>query len=151
MYSLLPAAIQGLLNLLLWTTDSNRPDATPPLRFQLRHEHAVSNASRVVLSDIVTSFSPEIYEVNTRHVISHRPSSVSAYSSARFHSLKHAQSDALLWKEKDVVGPHVRDRGTLLTLAKMTSNAYNQPGDKAWYELGPWNSVSHVAVFIRYI
>ncbi|KIM87308.1 hypothetical protein PILCRDRAFT_271668 [Piloderma croceum F 1598] len=139
MYSLLPTAIQGLLNLLLWT-DFNRPDATPPLRFQLRHEHAVSNTSRVVLSDIVTSFTPEVYGVNTRHVISHRPSSVSAYSSARFRSLKHAQSDALLWKEKDVVGPHVRDRETLLTLAKMTSNAYNLPADKEWYELGPWNS-----------
>jgi len=150
MYSLLPAAIQGLLNLLLWT-DTNRSDATPPLRFQLRHEHAVSNASRVVLSDIVTSFAPEVYGVNTQHVISHRPSSVSAYSSARFRSLKYAQSDALLWKEKDVVGPHVTDRETLLTLAKMTNNAYNQPGDKAWYESGPWNSVSHIAVLIRCI
>ena len=144
MYSLLPTTIQALLNLFLWT---HRSDTTAPLRFQLRHEHAVSNDSRVFFSDTTPSFTPEVYGVNTRHVISHRPISVSAFSSARFRSLKHAQSDARLWKERDVVGPNVRDRETLLTLAKMTNNAYNQPADKAWYELDSWNSVSYATVF----
>jgi hypothetical protein len=148
MYSLLPVAIQTLLTSILWT-DTN--DATTPLRFQLRHEHAVSNASRVVFSDTVPSLVPEVYGVNTRRVVSHRPSSMPAFSNARLRSLRHAQNDALLWKESDILGPNVKERETLLTLAKMTSNAYNQPADKAWYDLDSnWNSVSNIS-FLQYL
>ena len=147
MYSLLPVALQSLLTSFLWIDSANRPGATPPLRFQLRHEHAASNTSRVVFSDVSPSFVPEVYEVDTRHVPIHRPISFSAFSGARLRSMRHAQDDALIWEEGDVLGPNVNDRETLLTLAKMTNNAYNEPDDKAWYDLGSdWNTVSKTMV-----
>ena len=40
------------------------------------------------------------------------------------------------WDEDEVSGPDVENRDTLLTLAKMTNNAYVEPSDKAWYNLG---------------
>jgi lipase ATG15 len=46
------------------------------------------------------------------------------------------------WEEDTVLAPDVRDRETLLMLAKMTSNAYSTPEDKDWYDLGEgWNKV----------
>jgi putative lipase involved disintegration of autophagic bodies len=146
MYSLLPVAIQTLLTSFLWT-DNQHLNATKPLRFQLRHEHAVSNASRIIFSDVAPSFVPDVYGVDTRHVISHQPSSMSAFSRARLRSLRHAQNDASLWKENDLLAPNVKHRETLLTLAKMTSNAYNKPADKEWYDLDTnWNSVSSIKI-----
>jgi len=141
MYSLLPVAIQALLTSFLWTDTNHFRGATTPLRFQLRHEHGVSNTSRVVFSDIAPSFVSEVYGVDTRLVTSHRPSSFSALSNARLRSMRHAQNDASIWQQSDILGPNVRDRETLLTLAKMTNNAYNEPADKEWYDLGSsWNS-----------
>lgn len=59
--------------------------------------------------------------------------------------MRDGQSDALLWEETDVVGPNVTNRMTLQTLAKMTNNAYYEPSEKGWYDLGPdWNAVRHV-------
>jgi hypothetical protein len=40
------------------------------------------------------------------------------------------------------MGPDVESRATLLELAKMTNNAYVEPDDPAWYDLGAnWNDV----------
>lgn len=48
----------------------------------------------------------------------------------------------LPWDEDEVDGPDVNDRETLLMLAKMTYNAYVQPTDPDWYELGEkWPNV----------
>jgi lipase ATG15 len=49
----------------------------------------------------------------------------------------------VLWDPTDVLGPNVEDRETLLTLAKMTSNAYTTPTAAAsdWYALDGWNKV----------
>lgn len=140
----LPIALQTLLVSFLWADVDNSKvtQPTPVMKFQLRHQHAVSNTSRVLFSDIVPSLMSETFNVDTQHVISHRPTSFSAFSSARFRSMRHMQNDALLWHETDVLGPNVTNRETLLTLAKMTSNAYYQPGDKDWYGLGSnWNTV----------
>jgi putative lipase involved disintegration of autophagic bodies len=58
--------------------------------------------------------------------------------------MRHAQNDASIWQESDILGPNVTERETLLTLAKMTNNAYNKPTDEEWYDLGSdWNSVSY--------
>jgi len=46
------------------------------------------------------------------------------------------------WLEDEIIGPDVEKRETLLELAKMTNNAYVEPEDPAWYELGSeWNVV----------
>jgi lipase ATG15 len=50
------------------------------------------------------------------------------------------QSQSLDWEEEIVPGPDVESRETLLTLAKMSNNAYVEPGDAYWYDLGErWN------------
>jgi lipase ATG15 len=46
------------------------------------------------------------------------------------------------WNEEEVEGPDITDNGTLLLLAKMTSDAYVPPGNSRWYDLGEkWNIV----------
>jgi putative lipase involved disintegration of autophagic bodies len=44
-----------------------------------------------------------------------------------------------LWDTTDVLGPNVEERETLLTLAKMTANAYTSPTVSDWYTLDSWN------------
>ncbi|EIW66796.1 hypothetical protein TREMEDRAFT_45618 [Tremella mesenterica DSM 1558] len=45
------------------------------------------------------------------------------------------------WDDVEVMGPDVRDRQTLMTLAKMASNAYVLPDGGEWYPLGEqWNA-----------
>lgn len=154
MYSLFPIAIQALPASCLWTgtepPSSASVDNSPSVRFQLRHQHTVSNSSRVIFSDIVSSkphFSASDsfeFETQTRRIITHQPSSFSAYSSARLRSMREGQSDAFLWKKEEILSPNVTNRKTLHTLAKMTSNAYyGDRTDKDWYDLGfNWNAVA---------
>lgn len=146
MYSFLPISIQVLLGSFLWGQSTVPPPG--PLRFQLRHQHAVSNSSRVVFSDIQESlFTPLLpesytYETQTRRLTTHRPSSLAAHASARLRYMRDGQSDAQLWEEEEILGPNVTSRTTLQTLAKMTNNAYYEPGEKGWYDLGSdWNAV----------
>jgi putative lipase involved disintegration of autophagic bodies len=75
------------------------------------------------------------YGLDTRHVRSHQAASPSAFSTARSRSFRFDQNDAHLWTESDLLAPDVRYPETLLTLAKMTSNAYNKLTDRGWYEL----------------
>ncbi len=57
--------------------------------------------------------------------------------------MRFGESVALGWEEDEVVGPDVEKRDTLLELAKMTNNAYLEPGEAGWYDLGgEWNVVS---------
>lgn len=130
------------------------------LSFELRHLHAVSPAARVVLADVQSNAAhlhsnnhahdQKSYEVQTRPLTSFRPTSFDAYSQARLHSIRRDQSHALQWEEDEIVGPNVESRETLLTLAKMTNNAYIEPEDAQWYDLGGnWNDVRmHTSVYI---
>ena len=114
-----------------------------PLQFHLRHLHSTaSNSSKSIFSDVVPP--ADIYTVNSRHLTSYRPTSFSAFSSARFKSAQDAQCDALLWHETNVVGPDVKQRETLLTLAKMMSNAYTSPDKQDWYSIDPFNAVRSI-------
>ncbi|KAJ8503022.1 hypothetical protein ONZ45_g11213 [Pleurotus djamor] len=47
-----------------------------------------------------------------------------------------------LWEEpEEVVGPDVESRETLLELARMANDAYLEPGETGWYDLGEeWNT-----------
>lgn len=151
MFSLLPNTLRFVLASFLWTNQAPINDATRPLEFQLRHAHALSNDSRVIFSDISPSFgAAETWSVETRPVLTHRPPSLSEFSAARLRSMRHMQSESLLWREENIVGPDVEKRETLLQLAKMTSNSYFAPGDASWYDLGSdWNVVRIRACLIR--
>lgn len=142
MFSLLSTPVQLLLSYFLNGSTSTliQPSSsTPPtLRFHLRHEHAVAlNTSRNVFRDVPPSLVPHSYEVSRTPTTVYRPSSHADFISARFGR---TDVSALRWDDDVVLGPNVTSRETLLTLAKMTNNAYAEPTDKDWYPLGSdWN------------
>lgn len=140
---MLPSTTLSILQPLLalfyptTTTDSRIP-------FELRQLHAISPEGHVVFSDITqqSSLAAVDYSVNTRKIKSSRPSSPEAYSNARTRSIKFGQSVSLDWDEEEVLAPDVEDRDTLLVLAKMTNNAYLEPNETQWYDLGNnWTAV----------
>jgi putative lipase involved disintegration of autophagic bodies len=45
------------------------------------------------------------------------------------------------WEDVDVEAPDIRDRQTLISLAKMTSNAYVTPDSGEWWPVGDYNAV----------
>ncbi|KAH7924667.1 alpha/beta-hydrolase [Leucogyrophana mollusca] len=146
MLNILPLALRFLLGSYLW---QDEPQQSFPLRpplplsntFRLRHQHAVFNFTRIIFSDIApTSLAAETYRVNSANVQSHRPSSQPGFHSARFRSMRYDQSEKVFWDDVDVAGPDVQDRQTLLTLAKMTNNAYFEPGEIGWYDQSGWNT-----------
>lgn len=151
MLSLLPTALRILITSFLWK--SEQPIQETRLSFHLRHEHAVSNSSRIIFADVphaltASEFAPsQSIEVGTRRVKAHRPLSHSAFMNARLRGAKRGECESLKWDEVDIVGPDVEDRATLLTLAKMTHNAYEEPSNKDWYDLSPdWNAVSERSI-----
>lgn len=118
------------------------------LTFELRHQHAVSSTARVAFADVPATHiyshkgdrSP--YSIQTRPIKTHRPPSFGAFSEARIQSIRHGQSLDMPWEEDEIIGPDVESRETLLELAKMTNNAYVEPEDPAWYDLGgKWTEV----------
>ncbi|GJE94583.1 alpha/beta hydrolase [Phanerochaete sordida] len=114
------------------------------LLFELRHVHAVSPDARVVWADVsranALAGDSHGYSASTRIVKTTRPSSHDAFRRARALSRFSKQSAPLDWDEDEIEGPDVESRKTLLHLAKMTNNAYLEPGEAGWYDLGgDWN------------
>lgn len=103
--------------------------------------------------------SSSTHRLKTRKVKTFKPPPFQVIQQARTWSRAHGQSlnrDAsgnrplgypdvdVFWEEEEVEGPDVEDRQTLLELAKMTNNAYVEPQDPAWYDLGDeWVHVSY--------
>ena len=135
-YNLLPSALQYLVASYLWQAEATTSPNS--LKFELRQTHGlVPNSSRVVFSDIsASSLNSNAFEVQTKHLTVPRPRSQADFFSARLGGAE------LLWDETETAGPNVHDRESLKLLAQMTNNAYSQPGEKDWYDLGPdWNNV----------
>ena len=133
--SSLPVALQLMLYGLFQT-----PEAVPQLDFHLRHSHstALNDSSRLIFSDVAPHLAEatEAFTIRTRNVRAHKPPSLALYTSARWGT------KSLAWEEDHVAAPDVERRETLRQLAKMTSNAYYEPNNTAWYDLGPdWNTV----------
>ncbi|KZV89783.1 alpha/beta-hydrolase [Exidia glandulosa HHB12029] len=123
------------LALLTAALDLQRPFSSPSaagITFTLRHEHAQSPSGRVVFSDVPSSSSllQHSYTLSTRTIKTARPQSIDAFHRAR----RRAQN--IPWETPEVEAPDPNSRSTLLTLAKMTNNAYLQPNETGWYELG---------------
>ena len=152
---MLLSTLTSLLVSLLGLTAPNKPGQTDPteLQFELRHLHAVSRSARVVFSDVLpraidseangSKRDHNTYTIPTVTMPTFRPPSFEALSQARTHSRNFRQSMSFSWDEDEVIGPDVEKRDTLLELAKMTNNAYVEPDDPAWYDLGGhWDVVS---------
>lgn len=145
MFGFLPATLQLLLASVLWPNAPAQVAQTSewPLRFQLKHLHGVTNGTRTIFHNVPAALAPETFSLTTAPLTAHRPPSLAAFHSARWRSYALGQSEALGWEPVDVRAPNVSSRANLLTLAKMTNNAYSDPADKDWYELGDdWGVVS---------
>lgn len=154
---MLPLSLLNLLSPLisLWDYRHTQPSLSSlgrhkppsPLRFELRQFHAVTSDARVLFHDAggphnLDAAVSSDFQVGTRKLRSHRPSSYEAFSRARTRSLHFEESEALDWDEDEIEAPDVNSRETLLTLAKMTNDAYLNPGEPGWYDLGgDWNVV----------
>lgn len=129
--------------------DSNGRELT----FELRHLHA-HNGSRVLFSDVSKLqgilATKNKYTLRTEKVKIHKPRSHESFLKARWRSMYREESELLPWDGDEVDGPDVNDRETLLFLAKMTYNAYIEPQDEDWYDLGErWTDVRFFT--LRYV
>ncbi|KAJ7145139.1 alpha/beta-hydrolase [Mycena crocata] len=150
---MLPAALTSLLvSLLSFLPDFRAPDIveTPPprLSFELRHLHAVSPSAHVVFSDVPRHagiLSANSHTLQTRRTRSFKPPSFALHAQARAQSMWFGQSllQDFPWEEDEIPAPDVEHRSTVLELAKMSNNAYVDPEDPAWYELGADWAVSY--------
>lgn len=144
--------LRFLLTSLLWKHPEHLDVQTPRLSFHLRHQHALTNTSRVIFSDIdpsqllshslSTPADPYTYNVDTLHLLTHRPVSYAAFHDARLRSMHRGQNDATLWYPQEVFGPDVTDREALLALAKMSYNAYSASPEAGWYVVDGFNQAS---------
>ncbi|KAF8437532.1 Alpha/Beta hydrolase protein [Boletus edulis BED1] len=147
-FDVFPTTFRLLLVSLFWH-EGTLEAQTPRLSFLLRHQHAITNASNVIFSDVGPSqllshslsipADPYTYDVDTSRLLTHRPSSYAAFYDARLRSMRHGQSDATLWHSEEVLGPDVTDREALLSLAKMSNNAYVASPDGGWYNVEGFN------------
>ncbi|KAM5542068.1 hypothetical protein V8D89_004378 [Ganoderma adspersum] len=121
LYNLLPTTLQLFLTSLLY------PPST--LQFQLRHQHALSNTSRVFFSDMNPGLAFTINELGVRTVKTrvHKPASQALLRSACL------RSSSVPWEPAEVNGPDIQDRETLLLLARMADNAYTEPDKSDWH------------------
>ncbi|KAF8643257.1 hypothetical protein AX16_009143 [Volvariella volvacea WC 439] len=77
-----------------------------------------------------------VHSIKARKIKTYKPPSWEVISSARALSMQEEQSAAIDWQEEEILAPDVESRDTLVELAKMTNNAYVEPTDPAWYDLG---------------
>ena len=125
------------------------------LKFELRHYHAVSADARVVFADVPSSaqLTDTPYVIRTRSISTFRPPSFDDFLRVRSLSWQKgeaAAAETLRWDEEETTAPDVESRETLHLLAKMTNNAYVEPGSAEWYELdGEWTVVRH-ALYLHF-
>lgn len=135
----LPATLQSLVLNLLWSTAPIEPNSIP-ITFQLRHQHAVTNTSRIIFSDfkpgVSFSGSETQFSVPTRNFRVPRPYTFTALDGA--HTLG--------WQDWEIPTPDVTKRSTLLQLGSMAFNTYAADNSTAseWYEISDeWSSTPY--------
>ncbi|KAF6758290.1 Alpha/Beta hydrolase protein [Ephemerocybe angulata] len=130
----LPLAIQALVTTFLGVSEPQQP---PPLTFELRHEHRLTNTSRIVFSDVKQSnFAAErVYRIPRKILKIPRPSSHEDFLAARTMSMKDDMSMMLDWQEDEIPGPDVSSRDDLLQFAHMAFNTYYADNTTEWYDV----------------
>ncbi|KAG2077967.1 hypothetical protein BDR04DRAFT_437919 [Suillus decipiens] len=85
-------------------------------------------------------FGPPTISLKARPITVYRQKSLNAYEHALLRSLLHAETEPIEWEQVVVSAPDIEDRHTLSQLARMTTNVYQLPGHKNWYDLdSSWN------------
>lgn len=126
------------------STSGPSHQGSPALTFRLRHLHGVADDSQIIFHDVPPAYSESsVHSISTRSLKVPKPRSHEDFVLARMRwRRKESDGKELGWDEDEVVAPNAEDRETLLELAKMTNNAYVEPGDPAWYNLTEkWNNV----------
>ena len=143
----LPATLQGLISIFLSSTPAE-PNG-PSITFRLRHQHAVTNTSRILFSDVpqVALLSGDETRFTLPVLTSKipRPRSFEALDAAR-KNWKPGLTPALDWDHWDVQTPDVSKRSTLHQLAKMSANSYvlDNATSSDWYDVSDrWTSTPH--------
>ena len=141
----LPASLQSIISTFLWATSPTTPN-TSLLTFQLRHQHAVTNNSRIIFSDFTpgASFAGDEtqFTIHAQKSNIPRPESHSAFMAARANR-EPGLTPMLDWDEWEVDTPDVSKRSTLLQLGRMAYNTYAMDNSTAgeWYDISDgWNS-----------
>ena len=122
MFFNLPNAINVFLATFL-----SPPVPDRSLTFHLRHQHAVSNDSRTLFSNV----SPHLNLLEP-----------SLYTGILTHPISVSKRNSLAWDTTTIPGPDTTSRETLLLLAKMTYNAYTSPDASDWYPLPSFNQTT---------
>ena len=141
----LPASLQGIISTFLWATSPTTPN-TSLLTFQLRHQHAVTNNSRIIFSDFKPGASlagdETQFTIHAQKSNIPRPESHSAFMAARANR-EPRFTPIVHWNEWEVDIPDVSKRSTLLQLGRMSYNTYAMDNSTAgdWYDISDgWNS-----------
>lgn len=118
---------------------------SPSLTFQLRHLHAMlPDGSQSLFADVnpVRVSSNEQFLVpgviQTSPTIVHKPRFVDSERGRRV-------LDVERWEMELVLAPDVSDRTTMHELSKMCNNAYFEPDEEKWYNLGGRWDVCHLS------
>lgn len=144
------------------------------LSFEHRHLHSVTSTGQILFADVKgdlvhfeASEDNEPLSILTRSINIPRPVSFESFMherrlkrSAAAHDdrlcengngcsntaliTEERRSGSAIWSEEPLEAPDVTDRKTLLSLAKMTRNAYLDISDNVteeWYVLDGWNKV----------
>lgn len=138
--------------------DTTHEALIPSVELQLRQYHAVAADAQILFHDadeqqfdsayVPPSTYPS-YAIRTKRTTSNRPFSFDEYMHTRSLSIRGEPYRQVEWGEDEVTAPDVGSRQTLLELAKMTNNAYLEPGEVGWYDLnGQWNVV---CLFCRFL
>ena len=116
-------------------TTTTRPQ---PINFHLRAIHSVASSEpRIIFADPAPGLLETTFTIPTRQVTTYRPQSHELLSRIRRGSV-----DQMTWVEDSSIGPDVENRQTLLSLARMTYNAYLPDENKTdWYDLEHWKQV----------
>ena len=111
-------------------SDEYHKDQSRELNFQLRHLHG-HLGSRIFFADVplptansLKDSTDFVYGIKTRRLKSSSVPRQTDIEAARYRSMTLGESAVLDWEEDEVEGPDIERRDTLLTLAKMTYNAY---------------------------
>jgi lipase ATG15 len=147
MLTALPATLQGLISVFLWGRTSNVPYESA-ITFHLRHEHAITNDTRIIFSNVpqVASYSGDETQFNIPMHTTRipRPKSFSAFNAAR-RDRQQGLTPVVDWDHWEVPTPDVSKRSTLYQLAKMSANSYVPDNTTShWYDIADgWNSIPH--------
>lgn len=145
------------LHLPLLFSSFRRPEPPDELVFTPRHAHSQSleTGAPLFLANAdagIAAFGEAALRLRTRKTTIRRPRTRPPHMLSWAHAAAAARVSGVAnatgwiapmtegeWEDIEIDGPDITDRQTLLSLAKMASNAYTTPDGDGWYPLPGFN------------